>query len=125
MTQGIVSNVIGDRSKYTISAKVNPGNSGGAAFHLDDTGRAIFGGVLMEMYLIHEPMARVKRWSSVMESIMKGYNNEQRYLLSAMNKLNGKIMNKTPEYEDCKKAAEKNQVPLKEIYKEIKFKITL
>jgi len=38
-----------------------------------------------------------------------------------ISKLNGKIMNKTPEYEDCKKAAEKNKVPLKEIYKEIKL----
>jgi pyridinium-3,5-bisthiocarboxylic acid mononucleotide nickel chelatase len=33
-----------------------------------------------------------------------------------LGKLNGKILQATPEYESCKKLAESAKVPLKEIY---------
>jgi len=32
----------------------------------------------------------------------------------------GEIKNIAPEYEDCKKIAEQHQVPLKEVYEEVK-----
>lgn len=37
-----------------------------------------------------------------------------------VSKLNGEIKNVMPEFEDCRKAAEKNRVPLKKVYEEIK-----
>jgi hypothetical protein len=36
-----------------------------------------------------------------------------------ISELNGEVLNKSPEYEDCKKLAIEHKIPIKEIYEEI------
>ncbi len=40
-----------------------------------------------------------------------------------VSKLDGKVMNEMPEYEDCRKAAEMHNVPLKKVYEELNAKV--